>query len=245
MLRRAMTLAVLATALIPLASADAAKTTSVKVLDCKSSDAAETRSATFLGRMRTIPGANTMEMRFTLLERFGDEKLHAVKTPDLRVWRQSKPGVKEFRFKQTVTSLQGGGQYRMRVDFRWRAANGTLLRRSRTVSSPCEQPGDLPNLRIGQIRAQAGTAGTTTYFLPVQNNGQITTGDFAVELFVDGAAANVVHVDAIEPGGTRDIRITGPACQRGLRAVADPGDSVKERFESDNVLKSPCPSTGG
>src|SRR5687768_7732808 len=110
MLRRAMTFAVLALALIPLASADA-KTTAVRVVECNSSDAAETRSATFLGRMRAIAAAETMEMRFTLLERFGDERLHTLKTPDLRNWRESKPGVKEFRFKQTVTALQGGGQY--------------------------------------------------------------------------------------------------------------------------------------
>jgi hypothetical protein len=245
MLRRTLTFAALAVALIPLASADAAKTNAVRVVECKSSDAAETRSATFLGRMRTIAGADTMLMRFTLLERFGDEKLHAVKAPELRTWRASKPGVKEFRFRQTVTTLQGGGQYRVRVDFRWRDAAGNVIRKRRAVSAPCNQPGDLPNLRIGEIRAQPGPGRTSVYFVPVQNNGQVKTGDFALELFVDGAAANVAHVDPIEPGATSEVRFTGPACQRVLRAVADPDDSVKERFESDNVVKSPCPSAGG
>jgi hypothetical protein len=245
MLRRVIIIAALGAALAAPADAAAAKTTSVRVVECKSSDAGETRSATFLGRMRKVGGSDQMLMRFTLLERFGDEKLHAVKTPELRAWRQSKPGVREFRFRQTVTALQGGGQYRMRVDFRWLDDDGNLIRKARTTSPACEQPGDLPNLRIGEVTAQRGTGGTWNYVVPILNNGQVTTGDFAVQLFVDGAAANVGHVDSIPPGETREVRFTGPACQRGVRAVADPGDAVKERFESDNTLKHPCPILSG
>ena len=248
MLRRTLSFAVLALALSAPALAPAAskpKTTSVRVGECKSSDAAETRSATFLGRMRAIRGADSMLMRFTLLERFGDERLHIVKSPELRAWRASKPGVREFRFRQTVTALQGGGQYRMRVDFRWLDADGNLIRKARSLSSPCDQPGDLPNLRIGAISSQTGPGGTSVYFVPVQNNGQVKTGDFAVELFVDGAAADVAHIESLAPGETREVRISGPTCERGLRAVADPGDSVKERFESDNTLRAPCPPARG
>ena len=130
----------------------------------------------------------------------------------------------------------------MRVDFRWLDDDGNLIRKTRLTSSPCEQPGDLPNLRIGDIKAQLGAGGTWNYVVPILNNGQVTTGDFAVELFVDGATPNVGHVESIAPGETREVRFTGPACQRGLRAVADPGDAVKERFESDNSLKHPCPT---
>jgi hypothetical protein len=186
-----------------------------------------------------------MLMRFTLLERFGDAKLHAVKAPELRVWRPSKKGVKEFRFRQTVTSLQGGGEYRMRVDFRWLDGDGKPIRKSRALSPVCNQPGDLPNLRIGDISALPGPGGTSVYLVPVQNNGQVKTGDFAVELFVDGAAADVGHVESLAPGETSEVRFTGPACRVALRAVADTGDSVKERFESDNTRRVPCPPVGG
>ena len=243
--RRLLIIAALGAALAAPADAVAAKTTSVKVVECKSSDTTETRSATFLGRMRKVAGADTMLMRFTLLERFGDEKLHPVKAPELRHWRSSKPGVREFRFRQTVTALQGGGEYRVRVDFRWLDEDGNLVRKSRAMSPACNQPGDLPNLRIGEVKAQRNTGGTWTYLVPVLNNGQVTTGDFAVELFIDGAAADVGHIDSIGPGETREVRFTGPACQRAVRAVADPGDAVKERFESDNTLRHPCPVLSG
>jgi hypothetical protein len=244
MLRHAMTAAVLGLALAAPTQAGAAKSASVKVAECNAGDAAETRSATFLGRMRTIAGADSMQMRFTLLERFGDERLHAVKTPALRAWRDSKPGVKEFRFRQTVTALHGGGQYRVRVDFRWRDAAGDVVRRARATSSPCKLPGDLPNLRLGEITSQPGPGGTSVYFVPVQNNGKVAARDFAVELFVDGAAANVGQVDSIGPGETREVRFVGPPCQRRVRAVVDPSDSIKERFESDNAVKQSCPSDG-
>ena len=248
MLRRTISFAVLALALTVPATAPAAKrskTTSVRVVECNAAGAAETRSATFLGRMRAIRGSDSMLMRFTLLERFGDERLHAVKAPELRAWRESKPGVKEFRFRQTVTALQGGGQYRVRVDFRWLDSDGNLVRKARSTSPACAQPGDLPNLRIGAISVLRERGGTATYIVPVQNNGQVKTGDFAVNLFVDGAATNVGHVDSIAPGETREVRFTGPLCERVLRAVADPGDSVKERFETDNVFRSPCPPLRG
>lgn len=246
MLRRTISFAVLALLLAaPVDAVAKHKAASVSVAECKASDAAETRSATFLGRMRAIRGTDSMRMRFTLLERFGDERLHSVKAPELRAWRESRPGVREFRFRQTVTALQGGGQYRMRVDFRWLDADGNLIRKSRSLSPACDQPGDLPNLQIGAISALRGRGGTATYIVPVQNNGQIPTRDFAVDLFVDGAATNVGHVDSIAPGETREVRFTGPICERGLRAVADTGDSVKERFESDNVLRSPCPPLRG
>jgi subtilase family serine protease len=63
-----------------------------------------------------------------------------------------------------------------------------------------------------------------------------------VELFVDGAATNVGHIDSIPAGETREVRFTGPICKRRLRAVADPADSVKETLESDNALTLSCPA---
>lgn len=219
------------------------KTPSAKVLECKSGDVGETRSATFLGRMRATAGTDRMAMRFTLLERFGDEKLHPVDFPELRVWRFSKPGVRDFRFKQTVTALQGGGDYRMRVEFRWLDADGNLLRKAQRLSGVCRQQGVLANLRAGEPTAAAGAEGTSVYTVPVRNDGKAPAQDVAVELFVDGAATNVGHITSIAPGETREVNFTGPACKRGLRTVVDPKDAIKERSESDNVTTVRCPST--
>jgi hypothetical protein len=243
MLRRAMTFALLAPAFAAPAVA-VAKPTSARVLECKGGSTGETRSATFLGRMKATRGTDYMMMRFTLLEHFGDEKLHPVVAPELRFWRQSKPGVRDFRYKQTVTALQGGGDYRMRVEFRWFDASGNLIRKAQKVTSACAQPGALPNLQVRAPMAQAGPGGTAVYIVPVVNTGRETARNVAVELFVDGAATNVSHIDAIAPGQTREARFTGPLCQRGVRAVADPTNALKERFESDNALQVKCPSPG-
>lgn len=243
MLRRAMTFALLPLALATPAVA-VAKTTSARVFECKGGNAGETRSATFLGRMRATGGTDYMMMRFTLLEQFGDEKLHSVPAPELRFWRQSKPGVKDFRYRQTVTALQGGGDYRMRIDFRWFDSAGNLIRKTQKLTSPCSQPGELPNLQVRAPVAQAGPGGTAVYIVPIVNTGRETAQNVAVELFVDGAATNVGHIDAIAPGQTREARFTGPLCQRSLRAVADPTDAVRERFESDNALQVKCPALG-
>jgi hypothetical protein len=241
--RRLATFALLAFALAVPGQAQAAfKLPSSQVLECKSGDASETRSATFQGRMRAIPRTDRMLMRFTLQERFGDERLHSVSVPDLKAWRSAKPGIKDFRYKQTVTGLQGGGEYRVSIDFRWLDADGNLLRKKRRLSGACRQQGELANLKVGVPSALPGPEGTGVFVVPVTNDGKAAARDVAVELFVDGAATNVGHIDSVAPGETREVRFTGPACKRSLRMVVDPSDAVKERLESDNVTTVRCPS---
>jgi hypothetical protein len=247
MLRRLIILAVLTAALAPAASAQAGhhrasfKAPGVKLAECRSGDATDVRSATFMGRMRALKGTDRMAMRFTLLERFGDEKLHPVDFPELRAWHFSKPGIRDFRFKQTVTGLQGGGEYRMRVEYRWLDAAGNLQRKTQRTSAACREPGALANLLPGLATAAAGPEGTSVYVVPVSNNGKVEAQDIGVELYVDGAATNVGHIDSLAPGESRDVRFTGPVCKRNLRVVVDPADTVKERSEADNVALTPCP----
>src|SRR5438046_398918 len=78
-----------------------------KVLNCKTGDTGTGRSATFLGRMRALVTTDRMGMRFTLLERFGDEKLHPVEFPQLRAWRFSKPGVRVLAARADHAQLNG------------------------------------------------------------------------------------------------------------------------------------------
>jgi hypothetical protein len=240
--RRLAICAALGLALIVPGQAQAAfKLPASKVLECKSGDTVATRSATFLGRMRAIPGTDRMLMRFTLMERFGDEKLHSLTVPELKAWRSAKPGIKDFRYKQTVTALQGGGDYRVLVDFRWLDADGNLLRKSKRLSGACRLPGELPNLTLGTPTARPGPEGTAAYVVPVRNDGKAIARDVSVGLFVDGAAANVAHIDSVAPGEVREVRFTGPACKSNLRMVVDPADTIKERLESDNVSVVRCP----
>ena len=202
-------------------------------------------TATFYGRMRAVAGTERMAMRFTLLERFGDGKLQPVDLPGLRPWRFSKPGVRDFRFRQTVTALEGGGAYRARIDFRWLDSDGDLLRKRTRNTGACVQAGQLPNLLQGPISAVAGPEGTEVYVVRIQNSGKVAASGVAVELYVDGAAANVGHIDSVGPGETREVRFTGPVCKSNLRVVIDPSDTVKERIESDNATKAACPPRAG
>jgi hypothetical protein len=245
MLRHAITTAALVVlAVVPAQAAVKGKAkapSSVSVLECKRGDSPDARNATFLARMRSLPGSDRMLMRFTLLERFGDEKAHPVRSPELRLWRSSKPGVRDFRFKQTVTALQGGGEYWARVDFRWLDAAGNLLRKKQRVSNACQEPGELANLVVGTPTAQLGPENTAVYLVPIGNAGRAPAQDVVVALSVDGADTNVARVDSIAPGATREVRFAGPLCQHTLRVEADPADSVKERHESDNVAIVACP----
>jgi hypothetical protein len=249
MLHRTLTAGAIALALAGPANAvgagAGAKTTSARTIECKGSDGADARSATFLGRMRAVDGSDYMMMRFTLMEQFGDERVHPVSLPELRSWRQSKPGIKDFRYRQTVTGLHGGGEYRARIEFRWFDAGGNLIRKAQKISSPCVQPGTLANLTIGAVSAQSGAGGTAVYIVPVRNAGAADASGVAVELFVDGAATNVGRVDSIPAGQTREVRFTGPVCKRRVRAVADPADAITESLESDNVLNVRCPPVTG
>ena len=242
MLRGGLTLTMLAAALILPGSAQAAlKLPSSKVLDCRSGDTPDSRTATFQGRMRAIAGTDRMLMRITLTERFGDERRHAVSVPALRAWRSARPGIRDFRYKQTITGLQGGGEYRASIDFRWLDSDGNLLRKARRLSGVCRQQGELANLKVGLPSALPGPEGTAVYIVPVVNDGKAAARDVAVELFVDGAGTDVGHIDLIEPGQRREVRFTGPSCKQRLRMVVDPGDSIKERIESDNTDSTRCP----
>jgi hypothetical protein len=236
-------IALLAVAFAEAAGAkhSASRVASVRVAECRTGDGADGRSASFLGRVQAIHGSTRMGMRFTLLERFGDERRHPVDFPQLRAWHFSRAGIRDFRYRQTVTGLTGGGLYWVRVDYRWYDADGNLLRKARRTSRSCRQPGPLANLVPGAPTAGSRPEGTWAYVVPVTNAGRVTATDVGVELSVDGAATNVGSIDSIAPGETREVRFTGPPCRGGVRIVVDPSDTVKERRESDNLLKSPCP----
>ena len=61
-----------ACALVPAAAAHAA-TTTLRVRVCETGDTPKQRAATFYARMYAVKDTNTMEMRFTLINRAGDD----------------------------------------------------------------------------------------------------------------------------------------------------------------------------
>jgi hypothetical protein len=226
------------------ASAPAAKPppVGVKLVDCKVSAEPSQSLAGFEGRMRALPGADRMSMRFTLLERFGAPRFEAVKVPELDVWRTSKAGVRRFSYTQRVRALERGGEYRMRVQFRWHDERGRTIHSERRRSGPCGRPGPLAQLQVTAVRARLGaTAGTAEYAVDVTNSGDLDAENVPVLLVVDGAALDVREIQSLEAGETATVRFSGPPCTHQLRAEVDPEDRIHESDEGDNRRVSPCP----
>ena len=236
-------LAALAAALCGGVAARAAETPSgsglvarVIACDVTTSD----RSATFYGRMDTIPGASKLAIRFQLLERLGaDDRFSKIDLAALKQWHTSQAGVKRYGWKQTVDNLHLGGAYKARVQYRWLSAAGTVLDTASRDTPVCRGP--LPNLTIGDLTTKAGpTADTRTYRVDVSNRGKIDTDDVEVSLTVDKAILDTVTISQLAAGETRTVSFTGPPCRRAMRVKADPDNTIGETQENDNSQLFPC-----
>jgi hypothetical protein len=230
--------------LVPAAAASGASNTLLKVRSCQVGDSSKQRQATFYGRMRAVPGTSRMMMRFSLVDR-GATGTQTVPAPQLAQWRRSRTGVRTFGYSQTVTGLKVGGAYAAVLDYRWLDSSGKTIKTAHRTSSECRQDGKLPNLAIARIAARPGTAnGTLLYSVDVINRGAVEARSVLIDLFVDDAGADGASVDAVKPGETVTVRISGPACVQRLRAVVDRLDRIHETTEDDNVLRSRCPIIG-
>jgi hypothetical protein len=230
---------VAALALVP-AGASAGQPTALKVRSCRTGTSDKERTATFYARMHAVPGAVRMQMRFTLLDRSADPS--TVKSPALARWRSSLPGVRSFGYAQKLSGLKPGGVYSVLVHFRWLSASGKVVKSVRRRSADCRQDGALPNVAVRRITMDQGVAeGTARYGIEVTNDGAVSARSIRVDLYVDGAAANSAVIDVLRPGESATVRMAGPRCARGLRAVADRSDSIHETTEDDNALAEHCP----
>jgi hypothetical protein len=222
-------------------------TASVTLAECHPSDDVALRHASFSGQMRAIPGTQRMAMRFTLLERIGGALVpfKPVTLPDLKPWRRSKVGARAFIYTQRVTALRDGGWYRMRVQFRWYGAHGTVLRTRVVRSRSCHQPAPLPNLTITSITsAPAAVAGQRVYSIAVANTGQGDARNVPIELKVDGSTVGSAIVDLLPAQESTVVQIQGSACGVAVRAAADPDRVIPETNDADNALTVPCARTG-
>jgi hypothetical protein len=219
---------------------------SVAVADCHPSDDVSERYASFNAQTRAVPGTTRMAVRFTLLERLnGIGRFKPVSLSDLRSWRRSKPGARSFIYTQRVTALHDGGYYRMRVQFRWYDAQGTVLRTAVVRSGVCHQPTPLPDLTITSVTAAPGaTADQRNYSVTVANAGKGEARDVEVALKVDGTVVGGSRVDLLPGEESMVVQIPGPACALTVRAIADPYGMVRETDDTDNALSVPCTQAG-
>src|ERR671916_995127 len=226
----------LAVPLMILAAALPAPPASVKLAECS----VEESSAAFYARMRAVPDADRMRMRFIVQERHNGvyERLHA---RGLSRWHRSKPGVSAFGYRQTIRGLRPGSAYRARVSFRWYSADGELVERTRRTSRACRQFDEVPNL----TSAVAGygptkVPGVVRYLMRIANTGAAPAHEAEARLSVDGGMVDTVTIASLEPGASRDVAVLGPECTTSVSSVADPDGVIVESFEDDNAHTVNC-----
>jgi hypothetical protein len=235
----AVPLMILAAAL-PAAPAPAkvagAAPATVKVADCSVADS----SAAFYARMRTVPEADRMWLRFTIEERHGGA-YEPLRARGLSSWHKSKPGVAAFGYRQTIRGLQPGGVYRAKVSFRWYSATGELLERTRRTSRACRQFDEMPNLTSTVIASDpTKVPGVVRYLMRVANTGAAPALDFGARLSVDGSVVDTVTIPSLEPGDSREVAVLGPECTSSISSIADPDGVIVESSEDDNAHTVNC-----
>jgi CARDB len=236
-MRRALLAAALATAALPAAAGAAPLPATVKVTACS----VETHEAAFSARMQQVPGASRMALRFKLLEQTGPNAIRRVKIPGLRRWRYSKPGVRAFKYRQGFRNLPENASHRVVVDFRWLAADGTVLEHTKRRSARCRQFVRLPNLLAKIQEIDPTTApGVVRYHALVSNTGRASASSIPVRLTVDGTVVDTVTIASLAPGEERSIVIRGPECHGTVRLEVDPEQSIAEGSDLDNAHELSC-----
>ena len=226
----------LAVPLMILAAALPAAPASVKVADCS----VEESSAAFYARMRAVPDADRLWLRFTIEEKHGGG-YEPLRARGLSSWHKSKPGVGAFGFRQTVLGLQPGGAYRARVSFRWYSARGELIERTRRTSRACRQFDEVPNLTSTVVGSgPTKVPGVVRYLVRVANTGAAPAVDFDARLSVDGGVVDTVTMGSLAPGARREVAVLGPECTSSVSSVADPDGVIVESSEDDNAHTVNC-----
>jgi CARDB len=236
MRRALLTTALIAMAATPASAGAAPPIASVKLAKCSFTE----HEAAFYARMRLVEGAERMALRFTLQERTGEAGFRTVRAPGLRRWRRSKPGVRTFGYRQVVRNLPENATHRMRVDYRWYDADGEELDRQQRRSRACRQFAELPNLvaEVARIR-RTSRAGVRRYEIRVANTGRASVTSAPVRVTVDGDVVDTRTL-ALAPRQTRTLVVFGPACERAVRAEADPDGVIAESSEDDNAHELAC-----
>jgi hypothetical protein len=208
----------------------------VRVADCSVEDS----SAAFYARMRMVPDADRMWLRFTIEEKHGGA-YEALRARGLSSWHKSNPGVAAFGYRQTLRGLQPGGVYRAKVSFRWYSATGELLERARRTSRACRQFDEVPNL-TSTVTGFGPTKvpGVVRYLMRVANTGVAPAVEFDARLSVDGGVVDTVTFASLEPGESREVAVMGPECTSSVSSIADPDGLIVESSEDDNSHTVNC-----
>jgi CARDB len=236
-MRRALLIAALAAAALPATAGAARLPASAKLVSCS----VERHEAAFYARMTQTRGSTSMLMRFTLLEGASADAFQRVKAPGIRRWRQAKPGVRVFGYRQVFRNLAPLTSYRVRVDFRWYDSADAEIARASRRSGRCNQWVGLPNLvgRIGSV-GPSSVPGVLRYVTVVRNRGKATATSVPVRLTVDDKVVDTRRIASLAPGERRRLVFRGPACTTRVRLEVDPDRVIAESSDADNTHAYDC-----
>lgn len=244
-MRRTLLL-VTALALLPAAPAAADKPVPLraKLTSCTVGPEPSARSVTFTASLPRRTGAARLQLRFSLLQRLGDdgpfERVSGV--PGWDRWETSQPGRPGLVLHRRVEGLAAPAAYRALVRFRWLDADGHVLKRLTRRTGTCEQPDVRPDLVLGALTALREGEGAR-YRLVVRNRGLETAEPFGLALVVGGRQEPAVVVGPIAGGEERIVEVLAAACAPGspVEVLLDTGGDVAEARERDNAAVRRCP----
>ena len=207
----------------------------VRVVDCDT----VSRTADFEGDMRTVKRASRLQMRFSVQYRptgLGAD-WQRVQAPNLDQWVSALPGKKRYVYTKHLAGLQTGNGYRVVVRFRWKAADGTVLKSLTRRSRTCKVPDPRPNLVPVAIEQTAGG-----YVVTVANKGRASAPPSWAAFEAGGVMLDDRPVPALAPGARTKVRFSGPAClpQDSVMATVDATGLIDEAVEADDVLEASC-----
>jgi hypothetical protein len=218
---------------------------SAESIECTHGKQAKDRRATFRGEMTQLSGDDPptrMQMRFVLSERVGRGAWAGLDAPGIGVWREARPGIVRFAYRQRVVALRKGTSYRALIEFRWLSTDGKVVRRESERSPVCRQPGKLPNLEVRDaIAVQPGpTESTRRYAVKVGNSGGVTAQRVELMLLVDGVEVDTRTIGRLNGGARRTVTFVGPVCTAQAEARIDPHAAIRELTERDNAMSTAC-----
>src|SRR3954447_1286668 len=195
--------------------------------------------ATFEGRVTPIKRAAKAQMRFTLQARTPEEPVwRAVSAPGFGTWLTAPPKAGRYVYDKTVQHLLAPAEYRALVRFRWRDAQGRVLRTESATTKICRQPDPRADLQIVALKTGA------RYVAVIRNTGRGDAGPFSVAFTRNGESLGLVAIaDGLKSGAQASaVLSTAPACVAGelIAAQVDPLDEVDEADEDGNVLSQTC-----
>lgn len=214
-----------------------------KLLECARGRTPATRGLLVRGVMRQVEGGATMQMRIQLEQRAGRNPRQVVPAPGLGVWKDARPGVQRFSYRQRVIGLARAITYRAVIDFRWYDEDGVELAHAQRRTPPCRQRGELPNLvPIGRIEEDrpVSTPDRARYSVRVKNRGHATARRIQVVLVVDGVEVDGRTLRVLHADEARVLLLSGPVCDERAELHVDPADVVTEVAEDDNVRVLDC-----